>query len=277
MAAADIVMPKDFVPARMSYSQPKQLNNGGRTVYVSYFDRPLVVQTPFMSAPFGVSVWPSDNGGPDKYNIDASFDGKDNNDALRNFFDMLNELDQKVLQDAMENSQLWLKKSYPRIDVIEELYTPTIKYAKDKNTGEISNQYAPKFKMTLPFKDGRFQFKTIDDKKADIDLMDILQSDGRGKGARVRALVSCNSIWVVGKKFGLTWKVRMLEIHTKPRAATLVFQSTGEDEEAPNGEMENLKVVNAPAPASKCPMPPLSSDEEDEGNADEGDELENGV
>ena len=228
-AISDIVLPKNFSVERITYGQPKQLENGGKSVYISYNEKQLLVQTPDMAAPFGVSMWPGERGGPDKYNIDLSFGGRETRPALQSFFSMLETISDRVVTDAMEFSQSWFKRRFPSRDVVEALYTPIIRYSKDRETGEINNQYPPNFKMSLPFRDGKFQFPVYDAKRNDIDLMDVINSETRGKGSRVSAIVQCSAVWLAGGKFGITWKVRQLRITEPARLRGYAFQTTDED------------------------------------------------
>ena len=56
---------------------------------------------------------------------------------------------------------------------------------------------------------------------------------GTSKGARVRALVQLTGIWMVGSKFGLTWKVQQLILSESSRLGReFAFQPTDEDNEA---------------------------------------------
>ena len=240
---SDIVLPKNFTVDRITYGQPKQLENGGKSIFISYNEKPLLVQTPDMNAPFGISMWPGERGAPDKYNVDVSFAGRETRPQLQQFFGMLEAISERVISDAMENAQTWFKRRFPSRDVVEALYTPIIKYSKDRETGEINTQYPPNFKMSLPFRDGQFQFPVYDGKRNTLNLLDIATGDTRGKGSRVSAIVQCSAVWLAGGKFGVTWKVRQLRISEPARLSGYAFQRTEEDEEE-----DDLFVEPAAAP-----------------------------
>jgi hypothetical protein len=245
MASNDIILPKNFDVSRMSYGTVKQLENGGRTVYINYNDKNLLVQTPEMTAPFGVRMWPGERGAPDKYNIDMSFAGRESRPAMQAFFDMLDTISNQVVTDAMTNCNAWFKKkSFPSREVAEALYTPIIRYSKDKETNEITNKYPPNFKMNLPYRDGVFQFPVYDGKRNQINLMDVVNSETRGMGSRVSAIVQCSGVWLSAGKFGVTWKVHQLKITEPQRLSGYAFMPTEEDEE------EDDDVV-APVAAAK--------------------------
>lgn len=134
-----IVLPNEFDVSNISYSEPRVLDNGGKVIYVSYNKKKLIMQTPEMVAPFGLSKWNNEGKGNDKYSLDLSFKGKDSRDVLSKFFDGLRDLDKKLVEDGLKHCQTWLKKTYKSLDVVEALYTPIIKFAKDKN-GEINEK-----------------------------------------------------------------------------------------------------------------------------------------
>lgn len=266
MATNEVILPKNFDIAKISFGQPKQQATGGKTLFISYAGNQFHMQTPEMKAPFGVSVWPSDNGGPDKYSLDVSFDGLETREALQTFFDAIKAIDKRLVADAMENSTLWFKKKYPSVDVIEALYSPSIRYSKDRETGEVNTRYAPTFKMSLPLKDGKFTFPAYGDRRAELDLFELVSS-GASKGARCRAIVQLSAVWIVGTKFGLMWKVRQLQLLTNSSSLKAwAFQKTDEDADE---ELDAEPVVlpaarRAPKPAAAAAAAAVKAEAEDD-------------
>jgi hypothetical protein len=60
--------------------------------------------------------------------------------------------------------------------------------------------------------------------------MDILNQPSKGKGARVTAIIQLNSLWIVGGKFGLTWKVSQLRITMPQVSSGYAFVPLPEDD-----------------------------------------------
>lgn len=229
MSATEIILPKHFDINKIKLSEPKQLSTGGKSIYINYGNGGrLLMQTPVMSAPFGVSKWPGENGGADKYNMDLSFDGVDDNASMRTFLDVTNAIDTQMIKLGMDNSQLWFKKRFPTIHVLEELFTRTIRHSKDAKTGELTNRYPPRIKIALPVKENRFSFDVYKEGQQKVDFMEMLD---RTKGARVQAIVHLSSIWIVGTKFGLTWRVHQLKIKERPQLDGYAFLTTGEEDD----------------------------------------------
>ena len=275
--ATSILLPKQFDATKVSFGQPRLQGTGGKIIFVQYGDSRFLVQTPEMKAPFGVSFWAGENGAPDKYSLDISMDGADARPAVRAFQDMVDALDRTLIKTAMEQSNAWFKKRFANEDVVEALYTRSLKYAKDKETGEITTKFAPTLKMVLPTKDGKFDFPVYNSKREEIDLMELVHA-GRTKGARVQAILQLTSVWIVGTKFGLSWKVRQLKVSEPARLTGYAFQRTEEDEEE-----DDVEVPAAPASAKKAAAPLQKavgggmlpdSDAEDDGKAGSGGELD---
>ena len=264
-----IVLPSDFDVKNITYSEPRVLDNGGKVIYISYNKKKLVMQTPEMVAPFGLSKWNNEGKSADKYSFDLSFKGKESRDVLNKFFDGLKSFDKKLVEDGLTNCQTWFKKAHKSVDVVEALYTPIIKYAKDKN-GDINDKYPPTFKMTVPHNGTNFACDVYDNNRNLVDLSSL-----ETKGSRVSAIVQCVGIWVAGTKFGCSWKVLQMKITPPSTIKGYAFKEIDDkvekdidddDEEDCENEAE-AKDIMADAVAS-------SDDDEVEESDDEDDDLE---
>lgn len=201
-----ILLPSNFDVKNVQYGTPKTNDNGGKSIYLSLKRSPIVLQTPEMYAPFGMTKWDNDSG-LTKYTLDLSFKGMDKRDTLKTFFDRMLELDDKLIDDGTTNSFEWLKKKGASREVVRHLYTKLVKFPVDKTTGEISDKYPPTFKLSLPFKEGAFQCEVYDAERKRVDL-----NATETKGARVTAIIQCLGVWVAAGKFGCTWKVLQMKV-----------------------------------------------------------------
>jgi hypothetical protein len=198
---------------------------------------PIVLQTPEMVAPYGVSNWNDDGKGPDKYSLDLSFKGKEARENLNTFFEKMVALDKKLVQQGFENSMTWLKKKYSSVDVVEALYTSMVKYAKDKNTGEITDKYPPTFKLKLPYINGAFQCEVYDNKRNTVNLKELIDN-GSLKGAKVTAIIQCTGIWVAGGKYGCSWKVLQMKVSPPAAIKGYAFKEV-EDDKVEDSDIES--------------------------------------
>lgn len=261
--ASNITLAKDFDSSKLTYSDVKVLDNGGKTLYVSYNRAPLVLQTPEMSAPFGMQKWTNDN--RDKYTLDLSFKNMDNRPPLQVFYDALNKIDTQLVEDAFKNKDSWFKgKKLPSLDVVEALYTPLIKHAKDKDTGEVTDKYPPTFKMNVPFKDGSFACEVYDDKRNLVDLSTL-----ETKGARVTALIQCTGVWLAGGKFGSSWKVVQMKVVPSQRIKGYAFRDNPEDKMVEEDLASEDGVASNPSGNDE-----VHEDEDDAVVSDSEDEIE---
>merc|ERR1712010_111801 len=147
---SEIIKSTEFNSNNISYSEPKQLSGGrGKTVYVHYNESSqYAIQTPVMASPFGLSV--DDRTEQVKYALDLSFRGMDASPQLQKFHDNLVAMDDKLLEDGVENSMAWFKKKKTSKEVMASLYNPVVRVSKDKETGEPDGKYPPTFKCKIP-------------------------------------------------------------------------------------------------------------------------------
>jgi hypothetical protein len=221
-----ITLAKEFDASKITYSDVKMLENGGKVVYVSYNKAPLVLQTPEMSAPFGMQNWNNDN--RIKYTMDLSFKGMDRRVGVQTFYNVLESLDNKLVEDAFKNQATWFKgRKITSPEVASALYTPLIKHAKDKDTGEVTDKWPPTFKMTVPWKDNKFMCEVYDDKRNPLDLSAI-----DTKGARVTGIIQFMGLWMAGGKFGSSWRVLQMKIVPNQALRGYAFKENPEDKMA---------------------------------------------
>ena len=90
MSKPQIVKSENFNVDHVEYSDPKKLSHGGQAIYVNYEGKPLILQTPKMSMPWGMGKY---DGDIPKYSLDLSFKGMDNNPSLEAFYTALKSLD----------------------------------------------------------------------------------------------------------------------------------------------------------------------------------------
>lgn len=212
----NIVTPNEFDINKITYGTVKRLDSGAKSIGVLYNGAPLVMQIPLMRCPFGLGKWENKDNNTVKYSIDLSFAGRDARPVLQRFYDNIVNLDEKFLNDAFENCSEWLGKKYNTKEVVEALYTTTMKYARDKVTKEITDKYPPTFKTTIPLtKEGSFACETFDNKCNPVNLLDIERKGGL-KGSNISAIIQCQGIWVAGAKFGCAWKIVQMQISQRP-------------------------------------------------------------
>jgi hypothetical protein len=215
--------PSDVDVSKLTFAVPKVMDNGGKSVMLGYKDKNLMVQTPSLRLPYGVSVF--DKMGPPKYSIDLSLAGADLNKSVADFVGFLEAFDERMIDAGMENAKAWFKNNSPNREVIKALYTPLVKVAKDADGNP--KPYPPTFKITLrrkPVKKGSaaptgtalstFNLD-IYDPKAPLDAKgqiskypaDIAIEDVLCKKSNQTCVVECTGVWFAGGKFGTSWRL----------------------------------------------------------------------
>jgi hypothetical protein len=227
-----VMLPEQVSTSAIKYSDAKVLSNGGKSVYVNHDSKILVIQTPKMVCPYGLSRYPLEEevGKETKFTLKLSFRNRDTDPAIAQLFTLLKEFDEKLVEDASKNSLSWFKKKSMNVETLKELYTPLIETFKDKETLEESDKFPPTFKVKIPFRDGVPDCKIYNAKKEEMvncNLEEVLT-----KGCKVQVLMQCVGLWFAGGKFGCSWKAKQIRVVETP--ATIkdyAFISDGQDED----------------------------------------------
>jgi len=227
---SQMMKPSEVNISKIEYSDIKPMGTtGARQLYINYDGNlGMMIRTPKMRLPFGVSKFEGDNS--IKYSLDMSFDNMEVNQQNKEFFDLIKQIDEKIIADAQQkaNSLAWLRKKQVSEDVVKTLYTPSIKRSKDKETGEFTDKYPPTFKAKLPFWDNAFQLEVYnyDRTKIENNFTDMVN-----KGQYVSALIKPKQLWFSGGKFGLSWSVSQLKLYKPKDLISYAFRDSDSEEE----------------------------------------------
>lgn len=207
-----VLLPKNVDVQKIKYSEVKVMKSGAKSVYMNYDGSKVMLQTPVLNIPYGTNdnskfIDKNDKGDGKKYDLTLSFKGMQENAKIQVFFDKLKELEEKIIDDAYTNRQLWFKNNFNNNkDVVSSMFTPMIKLDKDKETGEIANKYPPTFKVKLPYNtaEDKFEFDTYDMDNNEQEFTNIINNL---KGGKAQLIIQLNGIWFAGGMFGCSWKV----------------------------------------------------------------------
>ena len=245
--ATSVIHVKNVSLSDITYGTPRSLDSGGKSIPIFHKGNPLVIQTEEMRIPFGIrdaiaqaaAVVAGDDGSSSsvgKKNIEFSVE----KDLAPAFFETISSMDAMVIDHAMKHSKQWFRKAHDKRDVLEALYTPMIKYARDKDTGEITDRYAPLFKANLAMKQGVIATEVYDSSRSKIDILSV---DLRG--ARGVAILQCSGVWVAGGKFGCSWRVLQMRVSlSKTRIQGYAFLEDPSDEQNSSTNNNNVTTEN---------------------------------
>ena len=232
MTSTMITLPKNFNASELTNEDVKVNALGGKVVYLKYHEqKKITIQTPLVSAPFGLSTYTDDKTGVTKYSIDMSFKGSDSDPKIKTFQTKMEEMDNFILNLAEHHSKDWLGKKMSK-EVVEALYRPVVKQAKDPE------KYAPTMKMKITnSSNGEMNVEAYNTKREKVDLKQELT-----QGSRIRCLMECSSIWFVNKQFGVSWRLVQVEVHKPDKISGFSFMDDSDDEEEEYEEVTDDEI-----------------------------------
>tara|TARA_X000001036_G_scaffold282501_1_gene262384 strand:+ start:2194 stop:3081 length:888 start_codon:yes stop_codon:yes gene_type:complete len=217
-----IVRNSNFDLGNIQFGAPKVNASGGKNVpiYNAAAKKGLTLQTPLMLT-WGVNEWTDDNSGRKSYDMSLQFPTEEYaNDNTRQFLENMISLENHIKDTAVNNSKEWFNKAKMSPEVIDALWTPMLRYTKNKETGEPDKTKMPTMKIKLPYYDQKFEFELYDNNGESIfnaHLNDNHPSELIPKASNVAIVVQCGGIWFANGKFGVTW--RLVQGLVKPRAS----------------------------------------------------------
>jgi len=205
------VLPSQFDVSKLGFSEIKSLQSGAKSVNMNYAGGPLILQVSNVDLPYGLNA--DDKFGPVKYSVNLSLNGYDSKPKMKEIFDMLEAIDDRVTNECVEKN--WLKKPGMTQQILKQmkLYKPTVKFSEDSNTGA-RKPYPPTVKVSLRQRNGKFETSFFDtDKK---EIKDVPIEDLIVKRMSVSALIECTGVWVSSVGCGLSWKLSQLKVVSRP-------------------------------------------------------------
>jgi hypothetical protein len=240
MNQAHIIKAHKVDVGRVSVSEPKTNENGGKSIYLNYDKHPFIIQTPKMSMPYNMSVY--DKGEYPKYSVEVSFRDMDTNANVKKFYDNFDSVDNFLVDEGVNNSMAWFKKKKAHRDVVLALFSPHIKLSRDRETGEVDGKYPPTMRLKLPVRDGKpgFDIYDFNQNKLDRPLEELFV-----KGAQIQALVKCSGIWIVGGKFGCSWNVSQIMVDAPATIQSYAFIDDSDGEEDGGEDSDGDELVES--------------------------------
>ena len=259
--STSVVLARNFTTAKVSISQLKTMDNGGKQAYANYDGGKFLFQTPALGLPYDMNDKAFDPSKPVKYSVELSLRGYDEaGSKVKEMYDALQTLDEYMIEQGVKNSRAWFKADM-KPDVVRALYTPIIKWGKDKD-GNVK-PYPPGVKVSLRKIGDAFEVKLYDANKQEyqnVDAKELLV-----KGAVVRCVMQCTGVWFAGGKYGLSWKAVQMVMDKVPES---LHGYAFVDEDA--GDADDV-AFTAPVAQQRPPPPPSAvaavlpqADEEDD-------------
>ena len=202
------------------YTKPKLNANNGKMIGIlnKHNMKSLYLSTPLMLT-WGVNEYTDDKTGKKTFDMALQFPNQEyNNPECVAFLKNMQELEKRIKDDAITNCKEWLNKPKMVAEAVEALWTPMLKYPRDKATEEPDHSRAPSLKVKIPFWDDVFKNVELYN-EASVQVFPNDDNNSIGdyivKGTNVATLIQCGGIWVANGKFGVTWK--LFQAVVKPR------------------------------------------------------------
>ena len=224
--AETIIDGTQFNAQNIRYSAPKANAQGGKSINILNKDTNsgLRIAAPLLLT-WGASdfVDPNTGKGNGKYELSLQFPSADyNTDDAAAFLKNMQDFEAKIKDDALINSKDWFGKVHKNAEVVDALWTPMLKYSKDKVSGEPDTSKPPTLRVKLIIWEGMWKSEIYDEDETKLypspnstpcTPLDYLQ-----KGINVAVLMQCGGLWFANGKFGITWKLIQAVVQ-KPRAS----------------------------------------------------------
>ena len=223
MSAKTILSGVDFTPSTdTKYSKPKVDTRGGKSVGIlnASANTATYISTPLMLT-WGVNKFVDDKSGKISYDMALQFPSEEYaKEDTTNFMNNMMAFENKIKTDAMLYAKEWFGKAKMSRDAIDALWTPMLRYPKDKNTLEPDLTRSPTLKVKIPYWEGDWKTELYDVEQnpifPDPDNSNITPEDLISKGSHVALVLLCGGIWFANGKFGCTWK--LFQGVVKPKA-----------------------------------------------------------
>ena len=230
------VLAKDFDPSKVNFTNARVMVSGAKLFFLEYNGGPLVLQSPEMPLTFDPQVF--EDGPNSKYNVKSTMDLS--NEPCKVFHGKMVEFDDHIKNLAKENSVEWFKKKNLSNDVVESMFTPTVKVYLDPETGEPTGRFPPTFGFKVKKRDGKILCRCFNGKKEEINFND-KEADNfmefnkcMKKNSQVKGLFKCDFIWHSPGKFGCSWSAQQLRIKTPKGFDEYAFMDDSDDENEAN-------------------------------------------
>lgn len=223
MSSKTILSGVDFTPSSdIKYSKPKVDARGGKSVGIlnAASNTATYISTPLMLT-WGINEYVDDKSGRVSYDMALQFPSEEYaKEDTTNFMNNMIELEKKLKTDAITNAKEWFGKAKMSEDAVDALWTPMLKYPKNKDTLEPDTTRSPTLKVKIPFWEGEWKTELYN-----VDQQPIYPDPEGGsmtpkdlivKGTHVAVVLQCGGLWFANGKFGVTW--RLFQGVVKPKA-----------------------------------------------------------
>jgi len=243
--------------SKVTFSDVRKMGKG-KMVYANLNGGKIILQTPKMGVPFGISRWRDDNADDNKgdsFRLGLSFYGEETNADVRHFKEQLQNFDEIIKNEIKKNSKEWLGKPNLSTELIEQaFYVSNVKIPKDSDGNVL--EYPARFEVKLDRQKNGDDFtgKFVSNKKFNHEVLiyddnkNLIPMDESNydtvipKGSQCITIVELVYISITAK-VSCKWKLVQAKVFKNQKAITdyAIVDSDDEDKESDNKSGDGLK------------------------------------
>ena len=193
------------IVSKITLSPPKMNAIGGKSIAINNGKGHLVLPK--------MMCWGADEkefDGKTKMSVTLQFPGLDKykTPELTSVLDNFTEFEMFIKHQAIANSKEWFNKPKMSMDVVEALFTPILKYARNE-AGEPNLEKGPSIQVKIPTWDGRCDSEIYDSENKMLfpNSTGLTIPDLIVKQCQIKTIITIGGIWFAGGKFGVTFKL----------------------------------------------------------------------
>jgi hypothetical protein len=123
----------------------------------------------------------------------------------------LSDFEAALKRKVFEFSKDWLGKQLKNEEMVDMIWTPMLKYPKNKETGEVDTSRAPTLNVKIPCFEGKWSSEVYDEEKNPLfpspENPEVTPLNFITRGTNMATVIQCGGLWIVGGKMGVTWKL----------------------------------------------------------------------
>jgi hypothetical protein len=248
--------------SKISFVQGPAKAGRNPSINLKYDGQNLQILLPRTAFPGGVIVRDNETGGT-SYTLIGSLKGcdpyaKDHSDGaddMSKFYNLLLDLEDRIVAAAVENSVKWFGKKRSE-EAIRDGFKRILSVSTDKIDGEYvpNGKYPPSFRAKVPVYDNRVSTEVVDGQRNQVYVTPESLVSVFPKGVEARLVVSGSIYVIAGGGFGVTWRLQSAQVFARAKVtAADIFAAEEEEEEA---APETAPAETKPAEESERPSTP---------------------
>jgi hypothetical protein len=240
--------------SRITFSIGKATAGRNPSINIKYDGQNLQLRLPRMKFGAGIMIRENEQNDSKTYSLFGSLgesadkyakERSTATDDMSKFYNFLLDLEERIVQAALENSTAWFKKKRSE-EAIRDSFKKLLRVSVDKQGDEYvpNGKYPPSVTIKVPVYDNRVSSEFIDNKGNPLTVYPSSLPAVFPKGVEANLVVS-GSIYNVNGSFGVTWRLSYAQVFPQQKlTAVNVFADDLEEDDA-------SPVVEAPVPESQ--------------------------